>query len=111
VVSVAPKPRVELSGVAEQLNGLEENRAARWWATPSDWTVPELGFGEPVTFHLQGVRFDPTTENDPASSLPVDTVVAALCEAFQTGETLEPKAASSAAAAPDATRPLDGANT
>lgn len=98
VVSVRPLPRISLAPVAERLNALEQ--APRWWASPPDWTVPELGFGEPVTFPLLAVRFDPQLENDPASSLPTDVVVGELRDAFEAEPALSPMAASEMAAPP-----------
>lgn len=92
VVSVRPKPRVPLAGLADRLNQLEASTSARWWASPPDWTVPELGFGEPVTFPLLAVRFDPQTERDPPSSLPVDVVVHELRHALATAEPFTPMA-------------------
>jgi hypothetical protein len=85
VVSVRPKPRVPLEGLAARLNQLETTQPGRWWAAPQDWTVPELGFGEPVTFRHQAVRFDPQTALDPPSSLPVDVVVKELRQALRSG--------------------------
>jgi len=92
VVSVRPKPRIALAAVAERLNALETRQ--RWWAAPDDWTVPELGFGEPVTFPLLAVRFDPQMHDDPASALPTDLVVGELRKAFAREPPLSPIAAS-----------------
>jgi len=81
VVSFRPAPRIALAPVAERLNELEPT--PRWWASPPDWTVPELGFGEPVTFPLLAVRFDPQMQRDPTSSLPTELVVSELRKAFE----------------------------
>lgn len=78
VVSAQPHPRKPLEAVTQRLNELEQNQEARWWSTPLDWAVPEFGFGVPVTFQHQGVRIDPLTARDPASSLDLDVVLAAL---------------------------------
>ena len=83
VVSVQPKPRVPLARLADRLNQLETAQPGQWWASPPDWTVPELGFGDPVTFHLLAARFDPQTEKDPASSLPIDIVLHELRQALR----------------------------
>ena len=99
VVSVRPKPRVQLAPLADRLNELEENPLGGWWAAPADWTVPELGFGDPVTFRHQAVRFDPQTEQDPPSSLPTDLVVRELREALEREKPYDPLAASAAALA------------
>lgn len=94
VVSVKPKPRVALRGLAERLNELEAAEQGTWWAAPTDWTVPELGFGDPVTFRHQAVRFDPQTTYDPSSLLPVDVVVKELRNALQNTKAYRPTAAS-----------------
>ena len=73
VVSVRPQPRKPLARLAARLNELERGGEKLWWASPPDWTVPELGFGEPVTFRHQAARFDPRTAQDPPSSLPIDS--------------------------------------
>ena len=92
VVSVRPKSRIPLARVADRLNQLEASQPGRWWAAPPDWTVPELGYGDPVTFRHQAVRFDPQTEQDPPSSLPTDVVVRELRHAFDTDEPFRPLA-------------------
>lgn len=83
VVSLRPKRRVPLAQLAERLNQLEATQPGRWWASPLDWTVPELGFGEPVTFRHLAVRFDPQTSQDPISSLSADVVVGELRNALR----------------------------
>ncbi len=98
VVSVEPKPRVTLLGLAERLNQLERAKQGTWWAAPPDWTVPELGFGDPVTFRHQAVRFDPKTAYDPPSSLPIDVVVQELINSLRTSESYRPAAESALAA-------------
>jgi hypothetical protein len=94
VVSVRPKPRVPLLQLAERLNQLEAAAQRRWWSSPVDWVVPELGYGEPVTFELLAVRFDPQTAKDPPSTLPTDVVVRELLEALRSYEPYEPVAVS-----------------
>ncbi len=94
VVSVRPLPRVPLARLAERLNRLEATAQGRWWSAPGDWVVPELGYGEPVTFELLAVRFDPQTEQDPPSTLPTDVVVRELREALRTYEPYDPAAVS-----------------
>ena len=98
VVSVKPMPRVSLLGLAERLNQLETAEQGAWWAAPPDWTVPELGFGDPVTFRHQAVRFDPRTAYDPPSSLPLDVVVEELRNTLRNTEAYQPTAASITAA-------------
>lgn len=92
VVSVRPQPRKPLDRLAARLNELEENDTARWWATPLGWPVPELGFGDPVTFQNQSVRIDPLTKHDSPSSLPLDLVLEEVRHALQTGEAFQPVA-------------------
>lgn len=94
VVSVKPKPRVSLLGLAERLNQLERAEKGVWWAAPPDWTVPELGFGNPVTFRHQAVRFDPQTAYDPPSSLPVEIVVKELINSLRNSQPYRPLVAS-----------------
>ncbi len=97
VVSVEPLPRVPLAGLAKRLNELEPVRGpedGRWWSTPIDWSVPELGFGSPVTFPIQAVRFDALTGQDPPSSLSVDVVVRELRHWLQVTEPGLPVASS-----------------
>lgn len=94
VVSVKPKPRVTLVGLAERLNQLEAAEQGTWWAAPPDWTVPELGFGDPVTFRHQAVRFDPQTTSDPPSSLHLDVVVEELRNALRNTKAYRPAAVS-----------------
>lgn len=94
LVSVNPKPRTSLELLASRFNELEERDTGMWWAAPPDWTVPELGFGQPVTFRHQAVRFDPITSQDPASSLSVDVVVEELRRFLRDNPPFEPLAAS-----------------
>jgi hypothetical protein len=91
VVSVRPQPRFRLESVARRLNALEQG-ATRWWASPPHWAVPELGFGEPVTFQNQAARFDPMTGEDPASALPIEVVLRELRQAFRRAEPFRPVA-------------------
>jgi uncharacterized protein DUF6687 len=94
VVSVRPQPRKDMSGLAERLNALEDGPSRSWWASPPEWTVPEVGFGEPVTFRHQAARFDPLTARDPPSRLPVDVVVAELIAGLRAAPTFTPMASS-----------------
>jgi hypothetical protein len=98
LVTVKPLPRKRLAGLAERLNELEGAPRA-WWASPPDWTVPEVGFGEPVAFRHQAARFDPLTARDPPSRLPVDVVVGELVHALRSAETVRPMASSAEAQA------------
>jgi len=93
VVSVRPQPRRHLADLAARLNALEGG-APLWWASPPDWTVPELGFGAPVQFRHQAARFDPQTARDPASRLSVDVVVNELRQALHVAKTFDPIASS-----------------
>jgi hypothetical protein len=93
LVSVKPQPRKRLAGLAQRLNELE-GAPRLWWASPPDWTVPEVGFGEPVAFRHQAARFDPLTARDPPSRLPVERVVAELVGALRAAETVRPMASS-----------------
>src|SRR5262249_38453950 len=43
LVTVKPQPRKRLDALARRLNELE-GAPRSWWASPSDWTVPEVGF-------------------------------------------------------------------
>jgi Family of unknown function (DUF6687) len=94
VVSVHPQPRKHLAGLAARLNVLEDRSENSWWASPPNWTVPEVGFGEPTQFRHQAARFDPRTARDPPSRLPLDVVVAELRNALRTAETVRPMASS-----------------
>jgi Family of unknown function (DUF6687) len=94
LVTVRPQPRKRLAGLAERLNALEGRSEHTWWASPADWTAPEVGFGEPVTFRHQAARMDPLTARDPPSRLPVGVVVAELIDALRTAETFLPAASS-----------------
>lgn len=78
VVSIAPKPRKSLEGLGARLNELEQNKQSKWWSTPTDWVVPELGFGQPTVGELQASRADPKLQNDPPSSLTLEAVVGEL---------------------------------
>ena len=94
VVSVRPQPRKHLADLAAHLNLLESRAESLWWASPPDWTVPELGFGAAVTFRHQAARFDPQTARDPVSRLPTDVVVNELRHALRTATTFNPIASS-----------------
>lgn len=74
VVSIAPEPRITLDGIATRLNELEQNKQHKWWSTPNDWVVPELGFGRATVGELQASRMDPALQRDPPSSLSIDVV-------------------------------------
>jgi len=78
VVSNAPKSRTPLHGIATRLNELEQNKQHRWWSTPIDWVVPELGFGAPTVNDLQASSADPALQKDPPSSIPLERVVEEL---------------------------------
>jgi hypothetical protein len=93
LVTVKPLPRKHLAGLAARLNELE-GAPRSWWASPPDWTVPEIGFGEPVASRHQAARFDPLTARDPPSRLSVDVVVTELIHALRTAETVRPMASS-----------------
>ena len=75
VVSMHPHPRKDLTQLAARLNASEDGPNQLWWASPPNWTVPEVGFGEPVTFRHRAARFDPRVDRDPASRLPLDVRV------------------------------------
>ena len=77
-LSVQPLARKPLDRLVDRLNKLEKNQPGRWWTVPIDWTVPEMGFGDPVTSRHQAVRFDPLTAQDPPSSLSLEVVVEEL---------------------------------
>ncbi len=78
VVSIAPKSRTPLDGIATRLNELEQNKQHKWWSTPIDWVVPELGFGAPTVNDLQASSADPALQKDPPSSIPLERVVEEL---------------------------------
>ena len=101
VVSAQPLPRKPLTELATRLNTMENESDRLWWASPPDWTVPELGFGEPVTFRHQAVRFDPLTEADPCSSLPVETVVEELRNTLKSAPLFNPVAITATPELPD----------
>ena len=84
VVSIEPEPRKPLDHLVNRLNGLEQHQNSRWWSTPLSWVVPELGFGKPTIDELQASSEDPVLLKDPASSLPLETVVAEIRREFRT---------------------------
>lgn len=83
VVSIAPEPRKPLDSLAARLNELEQNKQHRWWSTPIDWVVPELGFGAPTPDSLAASSADPSLRSDPPSSLPVEIVTEELRREFK----------------------------
>jgi hypothetical protein len=93
LVTAKPQPRKQLARLAQRLNELE-GAPRSWWASPPHWTVPEVGFGEPVALRHQAARFDPLTARDPPSRLPLHVVVAELVDALRTSETFQPMASS-----------------
>ncbi|WOF73657.1 hypothetical protein QMT40_001290 [Parvibaculaceae bacterium PLY_AMNH_Bact1] len=82
VVSITPQPRKPLDGLAARLNELEQNKQYRWWSTPTDWVVPELGFGEATIDELQASSSDPDLRRDPPSSLSIEVVMDELLKAL-----------------------------
>jgi len=99
LVTVKPQPRKRLACLAERLNALEDRPENLWWASPPDWTAPEVGFGDPVTARHQAARFDPLTARDPPSRLPLDVVLAELIDALRNAETFLPIASSASESA------------
>jgi len=83
VVSIAPKSRTPLDGITTRLNELEQNKQHKWWSTPIDWVVPELGFGAPTVDDLQASRADSALQKDPPSSIPLERVVEELRRELQ----------------------------
>ncbi len=83
VVSIAPAPRKPLDSLVARLNELEQNKRHKWWSTPIDWVVPELGFGMPTTDSLDASSADPSLRSDPPSSLPVKMVTEELRREFK----------------------------
>ncbi len=84
VTSNNPQPRKKLDSLAARLNELEKNTDHQWWATPTTWVVPELGFGDPTTDDLQASAADPAVQDDPPSHLAPDVVVEELRAALKT---------------------------